>query len=1414
MKAINLILALLVCGLSFSQKRSPQADLMNYVPGELIIKLKDEASTGVTYKSASKGIKTSIVSKNIGDLIGLSSKIDSYEALFSEETVDLSIQLLAKNKLNKQIKKNTASKSSKYIAQGPDYNYSLKNVFKVKFKDPSENINLVIEQLKENKLVDYAEPNYIFSVNDFTIDSDIIYDKDLKPVNEDDLAPLTPNDPLYSDQSNITDANIDDVWGEYTTGDGSQIVAILDTGVDYTHPDLVDNIWENIAERDGIAGFDDDGNGYVDDIYGWDFINADNTPLDDNMHGTHVAGIVGAVGGNGKGIAGAAWNVKLMSIKVFQSNGTGNSTTIAEGVTYSAINGATILNMSFGSYAESQTLKSALENAYASSVLVGAAGNNKICIGPGKCPDNKPSAPLYPGAYTYVLGVEDSAGGYDNYDLDGPIFSRYDNFLNYELKANGSGIISTIPNGGYRKLTGTSMATPLVAGAIALYNQEKPDDSTELLFGNLINTSSGSIDLKAAIEVVPTPILKVLGATVRDTINSQNGNGFFEPGETLEIFPTIKNYWGLSDQVYIGVELGEFVESGYASINTGVQTIGSIDAYGNLQNIEKPLKITLGEGLNHGVAVEFKLKVWTEKDGIIENLDTLEYFITSTNAIILDGYVESDLHLTEGKEYIFTQNLVIAGSSTLTIDPGVTLRLTDDIVIDTDAKIIANGTKDKFIEFIPAPNKASWGGIKVTSTDTINKSSIKFSKFYNSNGGIMPPRLIKSVIVEDVLFYDAYFSRGSNLFAAIDAKGINIIDSYVEAPLYKPGNEGASYTKMMYNQSSTGYLFANIKVFDLWHSNNSYGYLEQDSDPPNSSFLNFYCEVSSISNNLHPTLATPNSVGSFDFPSKSYFGVGTVNGLKKITSDYYTSSNTRLGKFNFDTAKLSPSVDPHAHVWKVLVNGKDAQDEYDSMDALGVGEHNFTVYFNREMDTLTKPNISYGVREPYNQKLISETGSWANDGKSYSVTHKIGIGAADGINRIRVQDAKDLDNFYIPVEDYRFNFSLQSAGSASAGFAATPGLGEITLEWDSPTETDLNDVLGYNMYRYTINEDGTEADAVKINSTLIPDVNYKDYNVERDTQYYYKYKVLRTSFEETDYSKSVSTKLLTASLGDSNGDNAVDVLDVVNTVDYILGNNPTPYIDYATDVNSDSAINVLDIVGIVDLILNPSVSSARLNGEPINYYPRQSSSKATFYWDKNDLYLVNEESVGGIQLAFDDSFKYSLNKELSGFETLRYKQDKEEMLVVFALNETELKPGKHKILTREKSNDNLGILKGVISSKKGTPIDIDYYDIPLEIIKSPVQKESMRIISYAPNPTNGPVDLYYYLPETVRKVIVDVYDFSGNLMYQTDDLNNTSGYSHKALNLGSLKSGMYVLLLRAESSSATKYMKSIKIIKQ
>jgi hypothetical protein len=156
--------------------------------------------------------------------------------------------------------------------------------------------------------------------------------------------------------------------------------------------------------------------------------------------------------------------------------------------------------------------------------------------------------------------------------------------------------------------------------------------------------------------------------------------------------------------------------------------------------------------------------------------------------------------------------------------------------------------------------------------------------------------------------------------------------------------------------------------------------------------------------------------------------------------------------------------------------GTEQLDEYELMDPIGIGSQQFDIYFNRAMDTNYPPQISYGVREPYNQKVISEKGTWSPDGKIYSVTHEVKIGAADGINRIRVQGARDLDYFDIPVEDYRFNMLVQSAGSASVGFGATPGLGKIELDWEVPSNTVLEDVLGYNMYRYKANADGTFTD--------------------------------------------------------------------------------------------------------------------------------------------------------------------------------------------------------------------------------------------------------------------------------------------------------------------------------------------------
>ncbi|TXD56024.1 S8 family serine peptidase [Polaribacter sp. IC066] len=313
-----------------AQDKKPFDDNFKYVPSKIIVKLKDNVDTKTTYNAKGKGISK----VNIGQLLGIESKVKSTTILFTEKAI---LKSVARKK----------QKRTDYRVPNPG---TLKNIFLVDLNSKTENIQEILATLNKNEKVEYAEPDFNYDVNDFTIDSEIIY-----PKKETTNNAVTPNDPLYSEQTNIAAVKIDKVWDAYGTGDGSQTIAILDTGIDYTHPDLAENIWINEAELNGVEGFDDDGNGYIDDIRGWDFINVDNAPLDDNMHGTHVAGIAGAVGGNGIGIAGAVWNVKLMPIKVFQSNGVGNASTIAEGVTYASENGATILNMSFGSYAESFT---------------------------------------------------------------------------------------------------------------------------------------------------------------------------------------------------------------------------------------------------------------------------------------------------------------------------------------------------------------------------------------------------------------------------------------------------------------------------------------------------------------------------------------------------------------------------------------------------------------------------------------------------------------------------------------------------------------------------------------------------------------------------------------------------------------------------------------------------------------------------------------------------------------------------------------------------------------------------------------------------------------------------------------------------------------------------------------------------
>jgi len=1401
MKKVILSLVLTLSTLViFSQKVKSQA-LNNYAPNEIIVKLKDDTNMGIIYRSRAKGIGQSTSQRDIGALLGISDKVKSTEVLFSEEFVLESIKLKKEQTERNQM----LQKQNPNITVDPtEPNYqTLKNIFHIILEDKTADILELVNELEANDLVEFAEPNYRYHIDDFQIDSEIIQTPESGYEQEND--PVNPNDPLFGQQQNIGQTNIDDVWSEYTTGNGSQVVAILDTGVDYTHPDLKDNIWINESELNGVEGYDDDGNGYIDDIRGWDFHHDTNTPLDDNMHGTHVAGIVGAAGNNGIGIAGVAWNIQLMPLKVFQASGIGDLSTIAKGIDYAVSNGATILNMSFGGGITSQTMYNSLASAYAGSkrFLVAAAGNNGLPL-----PPCFPSQIFYPAAYTFVFGVE-AEGGFSNYDCDGPIFSVLIDQQNYETKAPGVSILSTVPNGGYRKLSGTSMSTPLVSGIVALYNEIRTDETNERKFGNLINTKTGTfIDALAAIKAEPQPILKLLTAKAIDSISTNTyQDGQLDAGEEIHLYPTVKNYWGRAENVkvelkFAGNEFSNEYYKGLIDITDSIIDLGTISDYAIYKQRENPLKFKISEDIAHNTQIEFRMVVWENNDpdsneryASTSKIDSLDFKLKVKNGIKLQGLIEKDTVLTAKHEYIITNPLIIEGAN-LILKPGVTIRFGDDELTQQRGKIllyskgnqydpdgnyknagiIAIGTKDSLITFKP---------------DTYNNSYVELS--YDNNGR-------NGTYDNDSECDWCVFERMHVVYAPLITNS-----QFFDAGAYGGRIENSNFVQ------SDGYLYS---ISGWKHSNlvdfSSNGWQNIYYNPTELNILGWYrTDYNYIGNYSEIALNGFYANRNQEF-EKIYLGTGSIDVLKELNIDAFDGN--AAGFFRYNNPRLTPYSEAPAIVWKVEVNGKNAWDDYDSMDPLGVGTHEFKVYFNRPVDTLVNPTIGYGVRDPWNTNLVSEQGSWNDEGTIYTVNHEIGILSTDGINRINVWGGKDLNGWDIPVEKRRFNILIQSAGSASTGFAATPGLGEISLDWNPPSDFELDDVLGYNMYRYVSDGEGGFTDPVKVNENLITDVTFKDFDVVRDTQYFYKYKILRTSFEETDYSNAVSASLLTAALGDSNGDAAVNVLDVVNTVNYILGTNPTPFIDYATDVNNDSAINVLDIVAIVDLILNASTSNVRVGGAPINYYPNKAKAKAKLYWDGKDLIIDTPKAIAGLQLAYNTAQNYELGALLQGFESLSFTQDDQQRLMLYNMSQNVIPSGKHVLLSLT-SGEPFEVINAIAGEVNGTPITLSYNENDMEeVMDAPYQPEELQIASYSPNPTYGEVQVKYYLPKAMSGLAILIYDAQGNLILNHNQLENSPGYHLTSFDLSKNKSGIYFMIITGYNQDARRYIDQAKII--
>jgi len=1292
--------------------QTTQADSYNFVPNEVLVKFKDEVTLTAGTKLKSAGISSI-------DKILKSNGAGSLEKLFPKA-----------NKL----------KSAKTVKdpQGREMKIpNLHNIYKITIPQlkstgaaPTD-IYKVIEDLKALPEVEYAEPNFVYSIGDFKPAGPemSMIEAMNQPANS-ELPPsasgLIPNDPLYNSQWGIPATKIDVVWNT-TTGDSTAIIAILDTGVDWQHPDLAANMWKNKQEiPDNVR--DDDGNGLIDDVRGWDYINNDNNPMDDNSHGTHVAGIAAAVGNNSIGIAGANWKAKIMPIKVFQSSGKGDAATIAKGVTYAATNGATVINMSFGSYAESLTLKNALASAYATAVLVAAAGNDALCIGPELCPDKIPGAPMYPGAYSFVLGIEantkDSQAGFSNFDQDGPVFSNYPDLFNYELKAPGAGILSCVPGGNYREYNGTSMAAPLVAGAVSLYRKQKPTESQELLFGNFINSIGQHIDLEAALNIIPIPKLDIVSYLVTDTIDGDK-DGRPDVGETIEIKIKVRNTWGQTNDVKVGIEFGKFEDKTTATIQTAEVSVGVVSAYATKENAVS-LKLKLASDISDGRDIVFKLKTWYgdhqgQKDQTIT--------INIENGVELKGIISKNMTLYPNKHYIITDNIAIPLGVTMIIKPGTILKFADEKRMVIAGKVYAVGTRDSLITFTKRNNGIGWGGIQTGSTFQAEYSVFEYT---NNENAIESASNICLTKIKNCIFK---YNDNEYLLLYVDVKNSNIY-----------------YNKSYFDLIFTHCDLINNNVVNNTNSASSslliYGAAIEVEPPYNPFYMNNIFSNINTNSNKELNVSTGSSNFSIVKLDSLYFGSQNEN---NVNNSVYDFPERGTGTW-FDISKKMnrPSREAHGIVWKVVINGKDAQDEYEQLDPIGVGKQKYEVYFNRAMDIKFPPTISMGVRYPYSQTAIAEEGTWSADSTRYTVYGTVKLTTGDGINTIRVVGAKDNDHFEIPIEDRRFRVVVNAANSASAEFMATPDLGKVKMEWNN---SKLSDGLGFNMYRMEHINDTVLTKPVLINKTLIADTLYTDFAVTPNKKYYYYYKVLRTNLTETDSSKVVSAIPFTASKGDANGDLGVNVLDITTIVAYLLNNNPQPFITEAADYNTDGNVNVLDIVGVVNLVLNGGMKSAEIG----------LNQQIHLYLKNDTLFADAPIAIGGIQFdisgatAVEDIQKL---KALEGFESGYSPQENGLRLLYYSMSGKYIPAGNRIPLLKLKKGS--GITTAIFADKTGTSLAVDFL---VSEIGKPLMENPKNVVAELgqnfPNPLSRQTTIPFRIFEPVDEAVIRIFNVAG-----------------------------------------------------
>lgn len=958
----------------------------------------------------------------------------------------------------------------------------------------------------------------------------------------------------YDKQYYLNELNMTDTWdyiaslGLNPGGSKDVIVAVIDTGIDLNHIDLRDNIWRNTDEIPG-NGIDDDGNGYIDDVNGWNFVADNNNPTDDNGHGTHVSGIIGAQN-NDFGTVGIAYNVQIMPLKAGNSSGYFNNSDIAEAITYAYMNGASVINMSFGGEAITLEVEEALRAAYTDCVLVASAGNDSKCNNLEHEDEHPPvNNGTYPAALPYVIGVMSA-----NQSLtEKSYFSNYDdtpnNNIEYEVYAPGENIISTFPNNKTLSMSGTSMAAPIVSGVAALLRSTYPDRNTysnKYLQSQIVNTGSDFYRHKLinpvnAFTVSPTPSVSLYDYYIFDNVEFDsinginNGDGIIDAGETIRIGIELSNKGGRASNVKATIDvsrLGDDVKEEYVVFSKSTLEMGDIGTYatrdGNLIyddedkviGVENYFEVWITPDcpndylMDLNLTIEYQNGLDENDQNIYKNEDTLQISISSGEVLPL--IINEDTVFKGDKRYIVSNDVIIPENVTVTFEAGAEIQfygnyngyeetLYDSPAIKVYGNLYFNGDKNNRIVIKPSENCIQF--LCFIGTKTSNAYiEYNYCNIYNIHN-------------KDLDEQDTSYKKGiNNIFNSniINEWSLAINEGKVINTVYGPhfsliencslifSNEFSNETnidtlKHSYVRTVGNRISLNFGAVCILQEA-SYNFIFVDDG--SVAFGRLYSDsvnAHTINNNVLYSNSDLKNLFSLEFkrPSalKNNLLLGTYHDYKEfIIKDYYDESGIPIYDEEINDKLFDPSL--------VMPFIKDINvSDNDNL-------YNFKVTFSKPMNTNKDFYLKFGTMEPYADyriagEFISST-EWVG-------TYEINSMIDDGTNYFSIEGGESVEGETLIDTSGMFNFTIDTTSALAMNLFTNPVEEGIELTWN---QDEYDTLMGYNIYR----SDAKDGNYTKINTSVIPgDTNtYIDRTAEPGKTYWYTFTVVLTDFTESN----------------------------------------------------------------------------------------------------------------------------------------------------------------------------------------------------------------------------------------------------------------------------------------------------------